>query len=315
MSVVREGQGTVQQQEILTNLLAIGKSRPSFDNALAGDLISWLAEKLAPAAAFLINEQRLVINKHHLSHSLACEGLYAADLEEEFAWTTANVKGTIVHGAIERFLLSPNPQPPLDLVHRTIDRLAEKDEGWGPGEFLRMIDEDERLEIIRDANDAVTKFVIDWPPIPTKWTPRIESRFTYPLFEGLIELKAKLDLAIGRPTDDKAKVIIIDFKTGRPSVSHQSDLHFYALLETLTRKTPPFRVATYYLDSGVADTEDVTTDLLWSEAHRVAEGGLRMARLLAGNEPETLTPSPLCDYCPRLASCDVGQEARDRGWR
>jgi PD-(D/E)XK nuclease superfamily len=301
---------TPKQREIRDDLLGLNQPRPRFAPGLATDLRDRLSADLEGAASTVKAGGRIVVSKFWLGHVLACEGRYAADLAEPFAWTTANVRGKVAHGAIERHILSSTPPSPLDLVERTLVRLAADDSGWGPGPFLRDIDTDDRLDIVRDACDAVTKFVMDWPPIPSRWTPRVESSLKYPFHDGRIELNAKPDLALGLPRGDEARVLIVDFKTGRPSVSHKSELHFYALVETLVRGTPPFRIATYYLDSGLADAEDVTVDMLWDEARRVAEAGGRMARVQAGEQAPTLTASPLCNYCPVLLTCVTGQDAR-----
>ena len=63
-------------------------------------------------------------------------------------------------------------------------------------------------------------------------------------------LRGKVDLALGRATGTQARVLIIDFKTGQVRSAHAEDLRFYAVIETIRVGVPPFRLATFSLDSG-----------------------------------------------------------------
>ena len=68
---------------------------------------------------------------------------------------------------------------------------------------------------------------------------------------------------------------------------------------------PPFRVASYYLDSCSFRAEDVTVELLLTTAvGRVVEGVRRMVELHLKQREPTLTPGPACGWCPRREACD-----------
>jgi hypothetical protein len=323
-----------KQREIVEGLFGQGQPRPRFDLLLAKRLATWLSTELQDTAAEVGmagagpaaggpaaggpaagGPGRLVVGKFTLSAVLACDGMYAAREREPFAWSVPSVRGRVAHWAIERHILDPSwsggasGHAPLDLVERAVARLAEDESRWGPGQYLRTLDCEDRLDLIRDAADVVTKFVQDWPPIARSWAPRTESPIKFSFHGGRVELNARPDLILGRPQGCEARTLIVDFKTGRPAVSHRADVSFYALAETLARGLPPFRVATYYLDSGVADTEDITEEVLWAQAQRVALGAARMARARrAGREPD-LSPNALCPYCPAFATCGAGQES------
>jgi hypothetical protein len=88
---------------------------------------------------------------------------------------------------------------------------------------------------------------------------------------------------------------------------HPADLRFYALLETLRVGVPPFRLASFYLDSGEWRGEDLDEDLLWSTTYRVADGLDRLVALRLGGRPPTVSPGPGCRFCPVRPECPAGQ--------
>lgn len=116
-------------------------------------------------------------------------------------------------------------------------------------------------------------------------------------------LWGKVDLALGRAAGDEARVLLVDLKTGRSHASHLDDLRFYALVQTLRVGVPPFRVASYYLDTATFHAEDVTADVLEIGVRRVVEGVRKMARLRGPAAVATLSPGPACGYCAAGADC------------
>jgi hypothetical protein len=222
-----------------------------------------------------------------------------------------NVRGRIAHRAVERLVVAGDDSSPMDLAEGALRYLAEDEEPRGPGAFLRSIDEEERHALVLAVSDIVTKFVIDWPPIERSWVPRIESTSKFPLFGGKLELNTRVDLALGMPRGLEARTFVVDLKTGRPSPDHRQDLRFYALVETLARGTPPFRVASYYLDSGTYDYEDITADALWETVALVVPGIIAMCRVRTDG-PESFNANPLCPWCPAFDGCEVGQKEFSR---
>ncbi|HEY1827262.1 MAG TPA: PD-(D/E)XK nuclease family protein [Acidimicrobiales bacterium] len=301
---------TPKQLEILEHLLDRGGVRPMFDGALASELAAALETGLGDVVPSLPEVGRMVVGKFHLQQIFTCEGKYAASVDS-FEWTLQNVRGRIAHRAVERLVVAGDDSSPMDLAEGALSYLAEEEEARGPGAFLRGIDEEERHALVLAVSDIVTKFVIDWPPIERAWIPRIESTSKFPLFGGRLELNTRVDLALGMPRGLEARTFVVDLKTGRPSPDHRQDLRFYALVETLARGTPPFRVASYYLDSGTYDYEDITADALWETVAVVVPGIIAMCRVRADG-PSTLHANPLCPWCPAFDHCDVGQEEFSR---
>ena len=297
-----------KQRQIMTELLGDKSTRPEFDPFLAVELRERLETELAEIAADLTERDRLVVSKYDLQNVHACEGLYAGKLYEQFEWSVQNTRGRIVHRGVQRQIVSGYAYEPLDLAGQALTQFIEEDDLYGPSEFLRNLDPGAREDLVSDAADALTKFLMDWPPIQRSWRPRVESAVGAPLCGGRIELRGRVDLALGAPEGSRANVFIVDFKTGRENDHHIQDARFYALIETLARGTPPYRVATYYLDSGTYRSEDVTIDVLEVAIRRTVAGARAMHRIQTEKDhrPE-LRPNPLCRFCPSLPDCEPGK--------
>jgi hypothetical protein len=161
-----------------------------------------------------------------------------------------------------------------------------------------------------DAADWVVKFDDTFPPLRRAWRPRLESPLTVHLCGGRVVLRGKVDLALGRAEGTTARVLVVDFKTGRPSAGFADDLRFYALLEALRVGVPPFRLATFSLDSGTWAAEDVDEAVLESAARRVVGGIAKLVSLDDGREPD-LRAGPACSWCPAAATCPVAAAPTD----
>ena len=102
----------------------------------------------------------------------------------------------------------------------------------------------------------------------------------------------------------RARRKIVAHTTGAAYPSHVDDLRLYALLEAIRSGVPPWRVATYYLDSATFRVEDVTEDLLHQACDRVIDGVGRIIELQLQRRPAKEVPNPACRWCPARATCD-----------
>jgi hypothetical protein len=311
---------TPTQDRLLTDLIALGGPRPEFDRHLASrlrheldvrteaalDAVNSPGSPGGPAWRFGDDRPLIVLAKHALASIHACERRAVAEEGVPFEWSPATAQGAVAHKAVEFRIHGTGDFHPGDLVSMAIDRLI--DDERGPAPWLRTATPAERAELVVGVVDAVTKFDDTFPPIPARWRPRVESRLRTSLAGGRIELVGRVDLALGRAEGTQARVLIVDLKTGHPSMVHPADLRFYALLETLRVGVPPFRLASFYLDSGEWRGEDVDEDLLWSTAYRVADGLDRLIALRLGGRPPTVSPGPGCRYCPARLECPAGQQ-------
>jgi hypothetical protein len=282
------------QQRVIDDLFSFDQPRPSFSNALE-DGLAPLADRLDPLP--------LVIRKGTLARIHQCETHYQAEENERFRWNVASSRGTIAHRAIELSAFRKDGAAPLDLVDDVIERFSESGDDWTPRDFLRSAMPNELAELRSEASDIVTAFEATFPPLRPNWRPRLESSCRVELCADRVVLRAKVDLALGQPSGDQARVLIVDFKTGKAHSTHLEDLRFYALVETLRSGVPPFRVASYYLESARWKAEDITEELLVGAVRRVIGGATKLTDLLLGERQPTLTPGPACSYCPLKAEC------------
>ena len=77
---------------------------------------------------------------------------------------------------------------------------------------------------------------------------------------------------------------------------------------------PPFRVASYYLDSVSFAAEDVTPDTLDIAVRRTVDGVRKMIAIRTHQRAAAVTPCPRCRYCRLRTDCDGARawEARDQ---
>jgi hypothetical protein len=118
---------------------------------------------------------------------------------------------------------------------------------------------------------------------------------------GRVVLSGAPDLVLGR-----SRKLAIDFKSGRAWPEHPEDMRFYALLLLLRSGVAPYRVATFFLDSGEWQAEDVSAETIERAAGRVVDAA-RIAVELASGRPPDLTAGPYCGRCPRLADCPAAR--------
>ena len=302
---------TPAQLDVVDDLLALGQARPTFHEGLAVQLLDLLEDGLGPVFQ-LLGPVELVVNKTALNQVHACEAHHLAESDVPFEWSVASCRGTVAHRALELAVFRPGvgrrEATPLELVDEAMNRLIQTGEDWSPRDFLRGADPAELAEVRGGACDVVTKFQECFPPLAASWRPRLESTCRVELGGSAITLRSKVDLALGRPSGYEARVLIVDVKTGRPYPTHLDDLRFYALLETLRSRVPPFRVASYYLEAARWQAEDVTEDVLVVAAHRVVDGVTTLADLRLGLRQPTTTPGPACTYCRRRTDCPGAQE-------
>ncbi len=292
---------TPTQERVLSDLMGSGQARPGFEADLASRLRADLEERLAPVAAQLEGRQ-LVVHKAALARVHTCEGHQVAEAETGFSWSAAAAVGVVAHKAIELSVSLARTDGLAALVDLAIERLAA-DVDRAPGAWLAAASELDRAEIRGGAIDRALKFEDEFPPIKRAWRPRLESTLLTSLCDDRIVVRGKVDLALGQARGTTSGVLIVDFKTGKPRRDHTDDLRFYALLETLRAGVPPFRVASWYLDSGQCHQEDVDVELLQAAARRLADGTRKLHELEVVLRPPTWSAGPVCQYCSARQTC------------
>jgi hypothetical protein len=304
---------TPAQQRVFSDLMSPGELRPRFDPDLSVALRAELERALGPAVEDL-GPQPLSIRKTSLAQVHACESHYRSELDRPFAWNVRRARGTVVHRAVELSVGGGGQRHPLDLVDHALASLKVEDPRNSVRDYLLSAPEPELAELRTYANETVAKFRECWPPLKASWTPRAEMRIRAELCDRRISLHGKVDLALGVARGAEARELFVDLKTGWAHPSHLDDLRFYALIQAVRVGVPPFRVASYYLDSASFVAEDVTPETLDIAARRTVEGVGKMIEIRTRKRPAAVNPCPRCRYCRARATCDGARtwEARDQ---
>lgn len=260
-----------------------------------------MEEALAPIADGL--GRLLRISKHDLSSVHTCEAYFRAE-KDSFVWAARNAYGTVAHRALRLSVTLRDEPTPLDLVDMAIDAYVAEEQGSGLGPYLTGASRVELAELRAQANDMVVQFMECFPPLRREWRPRTDTAVVVKLCDDRITLRGKPDLAFGQARGNEAGVLIVDLKTGWSYPHHFDDLRFYALLQTLKVGVPPYRVASYYLDSATFHHEDVTPATLEIAAGRAVDGIRKIARLLDLTAPAAISPGPTCRWCRLRDDCD-----------
>lgn len=302
---------TPTQVRVRRELFGHGSRRPSFDPGLGPRLRRFLEKRLSEVVAERCSEDPVYVGKQSLAQVHTCEGWACAQRSVPFSWSAAAATGTVAHKAVELSVTLHETPSPLDLVDLAIERLIESTDrgirGW-----LLDAPAAELAELRGAAADWLVKFQDSFPTLQRSWRPRLESALTVELCDRAVVLRGKVDLALGRADGTTARVLIVDFKTGRPHQVHAEDLRFYALLEALRVGVPPFRVATFSLDSGTWVAEDIDEKVLLAAARRTVDGAARLAAV-AGGRPPALTPGDACRWCPASGACAAAASRADGG--
>ena len=264
------------------------------------DLIADIATQLDPTDA-------LWVSKNKVTTVHGCEGHYLANLGS-FEWTVANVRGTVVHKAIELATNWHGEFTPSDVVDAALDRVSA-DERVSAAPFVDSLSLSDRAELRSGAIDLYTKFEECFPPLKPVWRPVLESGARYEMFDKRIILSTKTDLTLGAAGNK----VIIDVKTGTLHPHHREELRFYALVESLRTGLAPRKLATLSLLTARIDVEDVTEGVLQAAVRKTADAVRKMYELERLRRDPRLVPSSTCRWCPLNESCAVGKEYLESG--
>ena len=294
---------------MVDDLLGFDRPRPEFEPGLAESLRRRMEGALGPVATAL--ERPLRTSKNGLANVHTCEAYYRAE-KDSFAWAPRTAVGTVAHRALRLSIALGGAQAPLDLVDMAIGAFTDEDEVDGLGAWLRAAPLPALAELRAEANERVVLFQECFPPLRREWRPRTDTAIVVSLCGDLVSLRGRPDLAFGQARGREAGVVIVDLKTGGSYGSHFDDLRFYALLQTLKTGVPPYRVATYYLDSATFHAEDVTPAILEIAARRTVDGIRKIARLVDPASTPALSPGRACRWCRLRHECDGPAQLADQ---
>jgi hypothetical protein len=297
---------TDPQRRTLEQLIGTGE-RPMFPS----DLAQRLRDRIEEAARGLDLRDSLWLGKERLHDHGRCEGLLQSHLLGEappFEHSPVSAGGVLAHKVVEVDMASRDLLDPQSAADVAATRLADREDRFR--EHWTGLAAHEQDEVLMEAARRVTLMRGSFPPIRElrrSLAPVSELRARAELLGGDIVLSGQIDLVLGLadPMEpSRATRLTIDFKTGAARPEHVEDNRFYALLLTLRFGVPPYRVASFFLESGTWQAEDVSEQTLMHAADRVVAAARSAAALLNGREA-TLAPGPWCGWCPRAATCPL----------
>ena len=175
-------------------------------------------------------------------------------------------------------------------------------------EITPVLSAPEQDDLLMEVARRTALFEGSFPPLRElrrDLSPIAELSMRAELLGGSLVVSGKVDLVLGRPDTahpTRAQRLLIDLKTGGAYPEHAEDNRAYALLHTLRFGVPPYRVASFFLEGGTWQAEDVHEELLFHAADRVIATARAAASLRAGRDP-LLTPGRWCNWCPRADVC------------
>ncbi len=288
---------TPAQRRTLEQLIGLG-STPDLASDLHERFRRSLEHRLAAAGTLPGPGETMWLGKHRLNDRQRCEGLFQAGLFREgppFEHTHVTASGRLFHKAIELDVATERALDPFSVCERAAGRAAEQDGSFG--KHWSALDQFDQADLVADASRHLALFRDSFPPLQRRWAPQSELFMKVALARGRIVLSGAPDLVLGR-----RRRLAIDFKSGRAWPEHAEDMRFYALLLLLRTGVPPYRVATFFLDSGEWQAEDVSEQTLDRATERIVAAARTAVGLTAGGSP-VLTPGPYCARCPRRSEC------------
>ena len=293
---------TPAQERTLNHLIGRGPAAPA-DPGLADRVRADIEARLEDAG-IVPGIPPIWLGKHRLNDKQRCEGFFDAGMQREgpaFEHSSRTAVGALLHKAIEIDIATERGADPATVCHRAAERLTQDDQGLD--RFWVTLDAFDRAETVADAGRHLWLFRESFPPLQRRWAPQPELHLKARLAVGSLVLSGTPDLVLGR-----SRRLALDFKTGGAWPEHAEDMRFYALLLLLRTGVPPYRVATFFLDSGEWQPEDVTPEMVGRAADRVVDAACAAEEIRRGRAP-ALTPGPYCDWCPRRPSCPAARAA------
>ena len=297
-----------RQRDTLDRLIGPADARPGFDPAYADELKARIDAVIGERTTL----GGVWIGKSRLAALARCEGMFAADVLDEgepFRHTDRSAIGAILHRAIQIDVEVVNRERddrPDVTCRSAVEKLLADGQKKDFRAFWEPETESARDAMLAEAAALLVAFRANFPPLRDMrqdLIPAAEQKFKVEAAGGNVSFSGVVDLMVGMPTKAVASRLLIDHKTGGARPEFVEDMRFYALLHTLRRGEPPYRVASYFVETGEWQAEDVTARMLEHAADRAAVAARLAIAISEGDAPSSLTPGPYCSWCPRAKTC------------
>jgi len=291
---------TPVQQRTLDTLVSPGAGEPVDDG-----LEARIRGRLDAAARALNFPFQLWLGKSRLNDLERCEGTFFEGISgrsEPFEHSPNTAAGALAHKAIEIDVGARDMSSPHDTAELAVARLDdERFRGW-----WREQDASEQDAIVMETVRRIEQFRASFPPLRPyrdELRPVPELYLKGEFAEAQVVFSGRVDLMLGPLVPGQATRVLLDLKTGGARPEHAEDMRLYALLHLLRFGVPPRRVATFFLDSGGWQPEDVTEQVLDRAVERLLKAMARAAELLSEASTPRLTVGPWCGWCPVRLDC------------
>lgn len=121
---------------------------------------------------------------------------------------------------------------------------------------------DATAELRADVTRDVANLAARWPSLNPAWMPRTAVAMAADVDGGRVRLRGTADLVVGIPHPTLASLCLVSLRTAPLTAVHLAETRALALVETVRRGVPPFRIATYSTVTGELAAEDVSEALL-----------------------------------------------------
>jgi hypothetical protein len=278
--------------ELLGRLRVTGRARPAADPAFTADLRSFLEDGLAGSVvpATSSGPGRLLVTRDRLTRALACPVHRSAEPSVEQvdahpgdpagprrAFSTPLACGALVGALFRQIVAVGDVGDPMD---DSLEALSLDDRQAPLVAWIRGMAEADRSELRAEVDRQARGLLERWPSLDPSWMPRTQEVLRAALVGGAVELRTRVDLAVGRPSGSEASVALLEVVSGARRPEHRDDRRFAALVAALRGPVPPFAVATYYSRTGELEVDPVDHEYLVAGARRC----LSAARVLLGTD-------------------------------
>lgn len=294
---------TPVQQRTLDELLAAGDP-PAADPGLEARFRA----RIDAVARSVSLPADLWLGKSRLTDLDRCEGFFLEGISgrgEPFEHSVETAAGALAHKAIEVETGARDDLSPHDLADAALGRL---DDDAGFQQWWREQDRRGQEAALSETVRRIEQFRASFPPLRPmrgELRPVAEYSLRAEFAGGAVNVSGRIDLMLGALEAGRPTRVLLDLKTRGARPEHPEDMRLYALLHLLRFGVAPRRVATFFLDSGGWQPEEVTEETLSRAADRVERAIVRAARLLADDAP-VLTPGAWCAWCGARETCPSG---------
>jgi hypothetical protein len=262
-------------QAVLARLRDRSGGRPSFDPGLAGGLRAWLEDsawelvsRRGEEAAPLFLGPRVLFGTTPSSPAHRADPAHSADpVGAGGAVRQELVLPTLVRTLLRQLVITGRIGEPLDEALDALRVDPRRADLVSRIEAMGERARDELADTLRTHTGHLSRLT---PRFAAGWLPRTDDRVAIPLAGGRIVLGGVFDLLVGVPEPREATLCALGLATGNRSAPARTSLHYLALLETLRRGVPPFRLALINTALGRYGVEDVLEEHLRAVVAQVA---------------------------------------------